>query len=393
MNSLKEDVLDFFQEGILVAKPEQLFPEFWKEHPEIFSQIHDSSKNVYVFALGKAGDSMAKAFAKDFKIKKGWVLTKYGHVPKESYLLENQSIWEYREAAHPVPDENSVIHAKEILSGLQSLGSGDRLVVLLSGGGSSLFEIPIDGVTIEKIQEIQSSLLKKGTPIQKLNEERKKYSLVKGGKLLQLLHPDLDVLTFVISDVLGDDPSLIASGPTYPSSHYYILGNLTRSLDQIWNSAGRKGYKTKLISSVWDKSSEETSLLIEAEFLKAIQSPEKQLIMLGGELVCPVVGDGKGGRNMELTLRVSILLEKHKSNRKWMFLSGGTDGTDGPTDSAGGVVDQDSFQKMIQHGWDPTRELLHSNSYAILKDIGSTLDTGPTGTNVNDIILLLVSES
>lgn len=203
----------------------------------------------------------------------------------------------------------------------------------------------------------------------------------------------MEVFTFAISDVLGDDPNLIASGPTYPSPNYFLLGNLTNSIEKILYEAKSNGYSTKCLSFTWAESSENTSVLIEKEFLNAIEYPGKQMILLGGELVCPVNGNGKGGRNMETALRVSILLEKYKTNRCWVFLSGGTDGTDGPTDSAGGVVDQDSYFMMIQKGWDPLKELSNSNSYPILKDIGSTLDTGPTGTNVNDILILLIGET
>ncbi|TGM05055.1 glycerate kinase type-2 family protein [Leptospira jelokensis] len=393
MDSLQSEIQNFFQLGLLAANPHHLFPDFWKDHPKILQNLKDNSKNIHVFALGKAAYSMATAFTAFIKVKEVWILTKYGHIPEGIKEKETNSNWHFRESAHPVPDENSILHTKEIIEALQLLSEDDRLVVLLSGGGSSLFEIPAEGYTLKDLKEIQFSLLNKGIPIQELNSERKKYSQVKGGKFLNLLNQKLEVYTFAISDVLGDDPNVIASGPTYPSPNYFLLGNLTHSLSKILNLAKSKGWKTKLLSDTWAESSEETSLLFENEFLEAIKSPEKQMILLGGELVCPVMGNGKGGRNLETALRVSILLQKHKTNRSWVFLSGGTDGTDGPTDSAGGLVDQDSYQKMVKKGWDPMKELLNSNSYPILKDIGSTLETGPTGTNVNDLLLLLVAEA
>lgn len=393
MNSLKSEIQNLFQLGISAANPFHFFPEFWNKNPELLQKLKDPNKNLYVFALGKAAYSMAMAFHSDIKVKEGWILTKYGHIPEKEKAKESSTIWHFRESAHPVPDENSIKHAKEIVTMLQSLRLGDRLVVLLSGGGSSLFEIPNEGVTLEDLREIQSSLLNKGLPIQELNSERKKYSQVKAGKLLNLLNENLEVFTFAISDVLGDDPNLIASGPTYPSPNYFLLGNLTNSIEKILYEAKSNGYSTKCLSFTWAESSENTSVLIEKEFLNAIEYPGKQMVLLGGELVCPVNGNGKGGRNMETALRVSVLLQKHKTNRCWVFLSGGTDGTDGPTDSAGGVVDQDSYFMMIQKGWDPLKELSNSNSYPILKDIGSTLDTGPTGTNVNDILILLIGET
>ncbi|MCW7503325.1 glycerate kinase type-2 family protein [Leptospira paudalimensis] len=393
MESLRDEILYLFQQGIKAASPKELFQEFSNGNLELVEKLSDKSKKQFVFSLGKAAYTMAKSFSDLFPVNKGYVLTKYNHLPLGLPEMGEDKIWTYREASHPIPDENSIRYAIEVLDQLKQLDKDDRLVVLLSGGGSSLFEIPIDGLTLEELTNIQNLLLKSGKSIQEINSERKKYSKVKGGKLLKELNQNLEVYTLVISDVIGDDPNSIASGPTYPSKNYFILGNLTRSIQRILEEGIKLGYQTKLISDTWSGSSEETSFLIEKEFILALDSPMSQMIVLGGEMVCPVLGDGIGGRNQETSLRVSILLKEHPTERDWMFLSGGTDGTDGPTDVAGGIVGNDSIHKMEKKGWNPKKELLNSNSYPILKDIDAQVSTGPTGTNVNDILILLIGSA
>ncbi|MCW7463374.1 glycerate kinase type-2 family protein [Leptospira limi] len=393
MESLRDDILYLFHQGINAASPKELFQEFSNGNLELVEKLSDQSKKQFVFSLGKAAYSMAKSFSDFFPVNKGYVLTKYNHLPFVYSGNGKDLIWTYREASHPIPDENSIRYALEVLDQLKQLGKNDRLVVLLSGGGSSLFEIPVDGLSLGELTNIQNQLLKSGKSIQEINSERKKYSKVKGGKLLKELNEDLEVYTLVISDVIGDDPNSISSGPTYPSTNYFILGNLTRSIHRILEEGKKLGYQTKLLSDTWSGSSEETSYLFEKEFLLALDSPMSQMIVLGGEMVCPVLGDGIGGRNQETSLRVSILLNEHPTEREWMFLSGGTDGTDGPTEVAGGLVGNDSIHKMENKGWNPKKELLNSNSYPILKDIDALVSTGPTGTNVNDILILLVGST
>ncbi|XDD45516.1 glycerate kinase [Leptospira sp. WS39.C2] len=393
MDLLKDEILFLFFEGIKAASPEVLFSDYLREQNLIVTKLRDQSKKQYVFALGKAAYSMAIAFQRHFPVNGGYILTKYGYLPEGKLEQKEDSIWKYREASHPIPDENSIICANEVVTHLKQLGKETRLIVLLSGGGSSLFEIPKDGYSINDLIQIQEQLLNSGKPIQVINEERKKYSEVKGGKLLKNLNPDLEVFTYVISDVLGDDPNSIASAPTYPSNNYFIIGNITRSLKKIITLAKEKGFETKLLSDSWGGTTEETAILFEKEFLSALDSPKKQLILLGGEMVCPVYGNGIGGRNQETALRISLLFQQHKTNRKWMFLSGGTDGTDGPTDATGGIVSNESFSLMEEKGWNPRKELFNSNSYPLLKDVNGLVFTGPTGTNVNDIVLLLFEAS
>lgn len=393
MKSIRDDILYLFQQGIKAASPKELFQVFSKENINLVEKLSDKSKKQFVFSLGKAAYSLAESFSDLFPVNKGYVLTKYNHLPFELNEMGKDKIWTYREASHPIPDENSIRYALEVLDQLKQLGKDDRLVVLLSGGGSSLFEIPVDGLSIQELTNIQNQLLKSGKSIREINSERKKYSKVKGGKLLKELNQNLEVYTLVISDVIGDDPNSIASGPTYPSKNYFIIGSLTRSIHHILEVGNKLGYQTKLLSDTWSGSSEETSYLFEKEFLSALDSPMSQMIVLGGEMVCPVLGDGIGGRNQETSLRVSILLKEHPTEREWMFLSGGTDGTDGPTEVAGGLVGNDSIHKMENKGWNPKKELLNSNSYPILKDIDALVSTGPTGTNVNDILILLVGRA
>ncbi|TGK87745.1 DUF4147 domain-containing protein [Leptospira noumeaensis] len=390
--SLKDDIEFLYWEGVRAATPEYLSHSFWKEHPHLCDLFSNPKKKNYVFALGKAAHSMVLSFLDFFPVDAGFVLTKYNHLPDEVRSKGQMGVLKCREAAHPIPDYNSEKYSREVLSELMDLGEDHQLIVLLSGGGSSLFEIPESGLHLENLIQLNQALLKEGLPIQEINRRRKEFSAVKAGKLLGKLNPLVKVYTFVISDVLGDDPNVIASAPTYPGSEYYLMGNLSNSLSAIQKKAMDLGYEVKTISDSWDKSSEDTAKRAFMELIQANSNPNKQVILFGGELVCPVFGDGLGGRNQEAALRMAILSSSLKIDREWLFLSCGTDGTDGPTDAAGGIIGPDSFDLMIKRGWDPRAELMRSNSYPILKDSNALLFTGATGTNVNDIIILLLAE-
>ena len=392
MNTLREDIEALFWEGVRAATPKYLSLEFWNQHSDLKEILNNPDKKTYVFALGKAAFSMALSFQEYFSVDAGFILTKYNHLPEEIRSKTQMGIWKCREASHPIPDTNTEMYSREVLQELLDLNENHQLIVLLSGGGSSLFEIPELGYRIDDIVQLNQNLLKLGLSIYEINAERKKYSAVKSGKLLKLLNPNLKVYTFAISDVLGDDPSVIASGPSYPGSEYYIMGNLSASLTAMEKKAKTLGYEVKVISDSWDKSSEDTAELMFDELLNSHKNDKKQAILLGGEMVCPVLGDGKGGRNQETALRMAILSEFLDKDRDWMFLSCGTDGTDGPTDAAGGIVGKQTLEQMKAKGWDPMNELNRSNSYPILKDTNALLVTGATGTNVNDILVLLLAE-
>ncbi|TGN06084.1 glycerate kinase type-2 family protein [Leptospira bandrabouensis] len=392
MNSLKNDIEFLFWEGVKAATPKYLSPRFWNLHSELRKELKNPKKKTYVFALGKAAFAMAVSFQESFPVNSGFILTKYDHLPSEIKSIGQMGVWKCRESSHPIPDKNTELYSREVLLELLGLDESYQLVVLLSGGGSSLFEIPEDGFDLNDIIQLSEKLLKKGLGIHEINAERKKYSAVKAGKLLKRLHPNLKVYTFAISDVLGDDPAVIASGPTYPGSEYYVMGNLSTSLSAMEVAAKSLGYKVKIISDSWGFSSEETASRLIEELLLADKYDQKQAILLGGEMVCPVKGNGKGGRNQETALRMAILSESVRINRNWMFLSCGTDGTDGPTDAAGGIVGPDTLLQMKKNGWDVNKELNDSNAYPILKDTNSLLFTGATGTNVNDLLILLLAE-
>ncbi|TGK78859.1 DUF4147 domain-containing protein [Leptospira montravelensis] len=392
MNSLRDDIEGLFWEGVRAATPKFLSLDFWNKHSKLNEEIRNSRKKTYVFALGKAAYEMALSFQETFPVDSGFILTKYEYLPNEIKSKGQLGVWKCREAAHPVPDINTELYSKEVFTELQDLDESHQLIILLSGGGSSLFEIPEDGFDLYDIIQMNENLLKKGLSIHEINAERKKYSAVKAGKLLKHLNPNLKVYTFAISDVLGDDPAVIASGPTYPGSEYYVMGNLSVSLAAMKKKAVSLGYEVKILSDSWDLTSEETAKSMLVEVVLAKGNQHKQAILLGGELVCPVYGNGKGGRNQETALRMAILSESIEIDRDWLFLSSGTDGTDGPTDAAGGIVGPETLKQMRRNGWDVEKELNVSNSYPILKDTNSLLFTGATGTNVNDLLVLLLAE-
>lgn len=392
MDSLREDIETLFWEGVRMASPDYLSLEFWNQHSDLRNALNNPDKKNYVFALGKAAYSMAVSFQKFISVDQGFILTKYKHLPEEILTQGEMGVWKCREASHPILDQNSELYSHEVLQDLLGLDENYRLIVLLSGGGSSLFEIPEEGFTLNDLIHLNQNLLKQGLPIQEINAERKKYSAVKAGKLLKLLNPNLKTYTFAISDVLGDDPNMIASAPTYPGSQYYIMGNLSASLAGMLKKANSLGYEATILSDSWDQSTETTAKLMFDELLKAKKNENKQAILLGGELVCFVHGDGLGGRNQETALRMVIQSQSLEKDRQWLFLSSGTDGTDGPTDAAGGIVGPETWEKMRAKGWDAEKELKNSNSYPILKDTNSLLFTGATGTNVNDLLVLLLAK-
>ncbi|WP_232369125.1 glycerate kinase type-2 family protein [Leptospira abararensis] len=375
-----------------MATPDFLSSEFWYQHSDLRKVLNNSNKKNYVFALGKAAYAMAISFQEYVSVDQGFILTKYKHLPEEIRSKGQMGIWKCREASHPIPNEHSELYSREVMQDLLGLDETHQLIILLSGGGSSLFEIPEQGFCLNDLIQLNQDLLKKGLSIQKINAERKKYSAVKAGKLLKQLNPNLKTYTFAISDVLGDDPNIIASAPSYPGSEYYIMGNLSASLVGIQKKADSLGYEVRILSDSWDQSSEVTAELMYNELINAKKIDSKQAILIGGELVCYVKGDGLGGRNQETALRMAILSKSIETDREWLFLSCGTDGTDGPTDAAGGIVGGETWEEMKAKGWDAEKELKNSNSYPILKDTNALLFTGATGTNVNDLLILLLAE-
>lgn len=377
--------------------------------------------NVVLIAIGKAAWRMAKAaknVLKD-KIKKGIVITKYGHSEGD---IEDLEIYE---AGHPVPDENTIKATECVLKLVQNLSENDTVLFLISGGGSALFEKPKGSVTLQQLQKITDQLLKSGANIEEINTVRKHLSEVKGGRFAQKVFP-ARVVCLILSDVLGDKLDVIASGPAYPDSstsqqalkilekyrievekniieelceetpkslsnvESYIVGSVKDACEKALEVAKELGYNASILTTNLDCEAKEAGFFIVSIAREIVlhDRPLKKpcVLILGGETIVRVKGKGKGGRNQELALAAAIKIEGLENV---VACSVGTDGTDGPTDAAGGLVDGKTVERIKKAGFDPMRLLEENDSYNALKLSDDLVITGPTGTNVNDLILVL----
>lgn len=367
--------------------------------------------NITLIAAGKAACTMAKA-AYDVlgnKIKKGYIITKYFH----SFPLPD--VFEVFEAGHPLPDENSLKHTRTVIDAVQKLGSDDKIIFLLSGGASALFESPL--VPLETLIDITDQLLKCGADITEINIIRKKLSAVKGGKFAKMCKCSIDC--FILSDVLSDNIEMIASGPccddnsarqdaeriikkyklnidlpvetkktAVTNAENHIIGSLSMLCEGAKKCAEELGYKAHIVTTSMTGEAREAGKKIARDAMEFTKKPhEKTVFIYGGETTVTIKGNGKGGRNQEIALSAAIEL---KDKKDILLFSLGSDGTDGPTDAAGGIADGESYKKMLSAGIFPEEYLTENDSYNALKATDSLIVTGPTGTNVNDITVVII---
>lgn len=366
-------------------------------------------------AVGKAAWQMAKA-ALDVlgKVDDGIVITKYGHVMHELPGLC------CREAGHPVPDENSFSATKEALELVRDLGEEDTVIFLLSGGGSALFESPL--IEGEELQRITEQLLASGANIVEMNCIRKRLSAVKGGRFALACAP-ARILSIVLSDILGDPLDSIASGPAYPDGssceqalaiaekyaltlspeawellrketpktldhvETHINGSVRELCAAAAKVAAGLGYEPVFLTDRLSCEAREAGRFLSA-ILKSHGEDEKSLAFIaGGETVVHLTGEGLGGRNQELAIAACEGIAGMENAAVFSF---GSDGTDGPTDAAGGYVDGDSLSELEAAGFRLHTVLSDNDAYPALKAVDALLITGPTGTNVNDVALALL---
>lgn len=374
------------------------------------------SGRVVLVAAGKAAWQMAKA-AHDClgsRIESGIVITKYDHVMGE---IAN---FDCREAGHPVPDENSFAATQAALELVENLSEGDTVLFLLSGGGSALFEKPL--ISGEALQDITNQLLACGADIVEINTIRKRLSAVKGGRFAQICAP-ARVFSIVLSDILGDPLDMIASGPAYPDSSTCeqaiaiaekyqlrlpdeakrlmhietpktldnVTTQITGSVRELCSAAEKAcaelGYESVLLTDQLCCQAKEAGSFM-ASILKTYASCGKNMAFIaGGETVVQLSGSGKGGRNQELALSAAGVIDgKHNA----AVFSVGSDGTDGPTDAAGGYCDGDTAEELRQQGIEIYDVLRNNDAYNALKAVNGLIFTGPTGTNVNDVAVALL---
>lgn len=378
-------------------------------------RLPEEEGRLVVVAIGKAAWQMAAAACDTLgeRIDQGVVVTKYGHLRGE---LTRLALYE---AGHPVPDENSYRAAQAALDCVSGLTREDRVLFLVSGGGSALFEKPL--IAPEELADITRQLLACGADITEINTLRKRFSAVKGGRFAQRCAP-ARVLSILLSDVLGDPPDMIASGPAYPDSttcaqameiaeRYGLrlsddarrclsmetpkaLSNvetcITGSVRQLCASAERVcaalGYEPVFLTDRLSCEAREAGAFL-AAIARSQAGRGRRAFILGGETVVHLTGDGLGGRNQELALSAARGMDGLTGA---LLFSVGSDGTDGPTDAAGGWVDGNTAAALREKGIDIEQVLARNDAYRALQACGGLITTGPTGTNVNDLTVLLV---
>lgn len=374
-----------------------------------------SAGKLILVAAGKAAWQMAQAAYEELgeRIDRGIVITKYEH---SRGTIGNFSICE---AGHPVPDENSFQATQSAIDMVSGLCEKDMVLFLLSGGGSALFEKPL--IPAADLERLTKELLSCGADITEINTLRKRFSAVKGGRFAQLCQP-AKVFTVVLSDVLGDRLDMIASGPAYPDSttaedalriadkYKLTLTDEMRRLLSVETPKALCNVETHITGSVrqlcaaakqvCEELGYETTILSDClcctardagSFLGSIarthgNSGKKLAFLAGGETVVQLTGKGLGGRNQELALAAA---EQIAGLNACVF-SLGSDGTDGPTDAAGGYVDYETKAALQEKGWDIYETLQNNDAYHALQAVEGLVITGPTGTNVNDVAVALL---
>jgi hydroxypyruvate reductase len=391
-------------------------------------------KRIFLIGTGKASSSMAQAIEEIFgdRMTKGVITTKYGHLLplKKTKIIE---------AGHPIPDENGLEGSKKIQSLLKESGPEDLVIFLLSGGGSALLPLPVNGITLEEKQKVTQLLLDCGADIKEINTIRKHLSQIKGGWLAKWAYPST-VVGFILSDVVGDQLDIIGSGPTAPDTstflqawdilndydliqevapsirrhfqfgkegkvgetpkpgdiafrkvHHIFIGSNILALRAAEKEASSNRFKTLILSSSIVGETKEAARFHTAIAQEVISSgnpiSRPACIISGGETTVTIRGHGLGGRNQEFALAGALEISEIE---KIVLLSGGTDGTDGPTDASGAIADHTTISRACSLGLDAKAHLENNDAYPFFKKLGDLLTTGPTRTNVMDVRILLV---
>ena len=439
--SARENAIHIFNTAVAAVQPQKLIADHL--FVDEFKQLHilgqsfgiEEIQKIYLIGSGKASAAMAKVVQDVLGnlITDGLVVTKYGH----SISLENIICLE---AAHPVPDQQGIDATNDTLELLKRAKKNDLVICLLSGGASSLWVDVPTGLTLADIQLTFQLLLNSGATIDEVNTVRKHLSDVKGGQLLQYA-PEANWFSFIISDVPEDDLTVIASGPTVPDNstfddcltiidRYNLSDKLPPSVYQrimdgckgIIEDTFKKEYavfkrvNNKIIGNnfIAIKAAEsmaiqlgyhickvETSLTGDAEqvgrslidFCNSYQGVKPACVLLGGETTVKVTGKGIGGRNQQMALSALqelALINRNNFSNIITFLSAGTDGTDGPTDAAGAIVDGDIIAKANELKLDVEDYLSNNDAYTFFNQSGGLLKTGATHTNVMDLVVMLI---
>lgn len=424
MKTLRRHALEIFRAGLAAADPADAVIKYLKKRK------FDRFERVFVLGAGKAGATMARAAERVLgsRITAGLINVKDGHLAKLRRI-------ELNECGHPIPDARGVEGARRIAELASNAGAGDLVLCLISGGGSALLPLPAEGITLEDKQETTRHLLACGATIHEINAVRKHLSAIKGGHLAMLARP-AKVMALLLSDVTGDDLSVIGSGPTAPDESTFadalavldryhirakvpqpvrdrleagergefaetpkqlnnvqnvIVGSNRLAVDAAERKAKELGYRTLVLSTTIEGETRDVARMHAAmarEIVASNRPARKPACLLsGGETTVTLHGTGLGGRNQEFALAAALDIA---GTQRVVVLSAGTDGTDGPTDAAGAIADSETIHRSTTLGLDAKRSLAGNDSYHFFDSLGDLVKTGPTGTNVMDIHVILV---
>ena len=441
LSRMRKDADIIFRAGIQAVEPAAAIKRYCHlqgSRLDVKGKIYDLDrfKDIYLIGAGKAVAPMAKALEEIIpgRIKAGSINVKYGHLAPLSTVL-------ITEAGHPIPDQAGKEGTMRLLSLAHKAGEDDLVLCVISGGGSSLLPNPPSEITLEEKQASTRALLACGATIQEINAIRKHLSGIKGGGLARAVYP-ATLISLILSDVIGDDLDAIASGPTVPDSSTFhdcsdifdryllkdklplsvlsyinrgksgeipetpkpddpvftktqniIVGSNLECLLAAKKTADNLGYQTLLLSTMIEGETREVAKVQTALAKEVLQTgnpiPSPACILFGGETTVTIKGKGKGGRNQEFALASAIELEGWS---RVVVLSGGTDGTDGPTDAAGALADGETIKRARMLDMNPRGYLNNNDSYHFFEKLGDLVKTGPTNTNVMDLCILLATK-
>lgn len=444
MSSIRQDLTAIYTAAIAAVEPEAAVRAHLTLEKNLLRLVSRGTtitsidigrlNRILVVGAGKATAPMARAVERILagRISEGCICVKYGYTAELSVIEQVQ-------ASHPVPDAKGVDGARKILGLLRGAGKGDLVISLISGGGSALMPLPPEGITLDEKRETTSLLLRCGATIHEINTVRKHLSLAKGGNLARAAS-GATVLNLMISDVVGDDMDVIASGPFVPDRSTFtdalrilerygladsvprpvaerilagsrgeipenpgagnpLFGKVTNliiasnimALEAARNEANRRGYPGLILSSMIEGDTRDAALWHSRIALEIRASsnpvPAPACVISGGETTVKVTGGGTGGRNMEFAMHAALFIDGAKGIT---MASIGTDGTDGPTDAAGAMADGTTAGQARVRGIDIGEYSRDNDSYHFHERMGTLIKTGPTNTNVMDIRIMLV---
>lgn len=428
--------IDIFTHAVAAVNPSTLIHNHLRwQYPYLIISgeriEHSSTKRLFVIGAGKAAALMAQTVEEllEDSISGGIVVTKHGHgLPLKRIKLY--------EAGHPIPDGGSVSATEEIVKLANQLTPDDTVLFLLSGGASSLLADYPEGSNLAEVQEVFGLLLKSGATIHEMNTVRKHISNVKGGQLTRQIYP-ARVYSLILSDVVGDDLEVIGSGPTVPDKTTFkdalevlqkydiinkapaavvqcifegcqgrkadtpkkgdpvfayaydeIIGSNRMALEAASKKAMELGYHPRIVTHTLQGEASKLGQLIAAEAI-GYEGDLPACLLYGGESTVTIKGEGLGGRNMELALSAGTQIADHPNIT---ILAAGTDGTDGPTDAAGAIVNATIMARAAATQVNPVHFLENNDSYTFFSKVDALLKTGPTQTNVMDLVVVLIQK-